>query len=107
MPMPLTYDNAYASQKEVFSRVFPLANPTGDPDPEFDLQGHAEMRWGPHSWRRAGEKVARDSADVHKMSHIEVDLYSGWDLYEHSRDMHYAGQQREHRVKRCAITAQF
>ena len=30
----------------------------------------------------------------------------GWDQYEHSKDMkiHYAGQQRSHRVKRRVIT---
>ena len=42
------------------------------------------------------------------MSETEVDLYAGWDLYEHSLDMqiHYAGQQRSHRVKRREITRQ-
>ena len=36
----------------------------------------------------------------------DVDLYCGWDQYEHSKDMkiHYAGQQRSHRVKRRVIT---
>ena len=35
-----------------------------------------------------------------------MDLYCGWDQYELSKDMqtHYAGQQRSHRVRRCAIT---
>ena len=40
------------------------------------------------------------------LTKVEVDLYSGWDQHEISRDMqiHYSGQQRSHRVKRTAIT---
>ena len=55
-----------------------------------------------------GDKVARDSKHIHQMSAVEVDLYAGWNLKEHDLDMqlHYAGQQRAHRVKRAAITAQ-
>ena len=34
----------------------------GDADPEYDLQGHEAPRWNNHSWRRFGDKVARDSA---------------------------------------------
>ena len=70
------------------------------------MQGHEEARWGQHSWRRFGDKVARDSQHIHEMPKPEVDLYAGWDQYELSKDMqmHYAGQQRNHRVKRRVIT---
>ena len=59
MPMPLTYDTEHATQKDIFIKAHELANPPGDPDPERDLQGHEEARWGQHSWRRFGDKVAR------------------------------------------------
>ena len=109
MPMPLTYDSAYATQKAIFAEAFKRANPAGDKDPEFDLQGHETAHWGQHSWRRLGDKVARDDkvrlANL-GVSDTEIDLFCGWDQYEHSKDMqlHYAGQQRSYRVKRCAIT---
>ena len=108
MPMPYTYKAADDIAKQCFEESFKLANPPGDPDPEFDLQGHPTPRWGQHSWRRFGDKVARDSQEIHMMSETEVDLFAGWDLYEHSLDMqiHYAGQQRSHRVKRREITRQ-
>ena len=107
-PMPMQPDSASKAVKEVFEEAFKMANPPGDPDPELDLQGHEAARWNNHSWRRMGDKVARDSKHIHQMSAVEVDLYAGWNLKEHDLDMqlHYAGQQRAHRVKRAAITAQ-
>ena len=106
--MPMQPDSASKAGKEVFEEAFKMANPPGDPDPELDLQGHEAARWNNHSWRRMGDKVARDSKHIHQMSAVEVDLYAGWNLKEHDLDMqlHYAGQQRAHRVKRAAITAQ-
>ena len=107
-PMPYTYGAAYDIQRDCFAESFKLANPPGDPDPEFDLQGHATPKWGQHSWRRFGDKTARDTKHIHQMSETEVDLFAGWDLYQHSLNMqiHYAGQQRSHRVKRREITRQ-
>ena len=106
MPMPYTYAAAYAMQEKMFKEVHLRVGLGGEPDPEFDLQGHAVERFGQHSWRRLGEKVARDSKDFHQLEDTDTDLYSGWDLHEHSRDMqlHYAGQQRSIRVKRRRLT---
>jgi len=106
MPMPYTYKAAYDMTKGLFEEAFQRCNQPGDPDPELDLQGHEVAKFGQYSWRRFGEKVARDSKDHHQMDHVEVDLYSGWDQHEHSMDMqiHYAGQQRSHRVRRRKIT---
>ena len=106
MPMPYTYGAAYAMQEKMFKEVHLRVGLGGEPDPEFDLQGHAVARFGQHSWRRLGEKVARDSKDFHQLEDTDTDLYSGWDLHEHSRDMqlHYAGQQRSIRVKRRRLT---
>ena len=107
-PMPYTYGAAYDSQRKLFDLAWTAANPTGDPDPEFDLQGHEVPRFGKHSWRRFGEKVARDSQHIHNMPPEEIDMYAGWDQKEHDHDMqmHYAGQQRSHRVKRRLITSE-
>ena len=41
-------------------RPFEPASYKYTPDPEFDLHGHAIARWGQHSYRRLGNKVARD-----------------------------------------------
>ena len=45
-------------------------------------------------------------AQARDLPRAEIDVYSGWDIYKHSRDMqlHYAGQDRQHRIKRCDIT---
>ena len=108
-PMPLTYDAAHASMKLIFEHAWKASNPPGDPDPEFDLQGHAVAHWGQHSWRRMGEKTARDDKPqwtILGLTKDDVDLYSGWEQKTLSENMqiHYAGQQRDHRVRRCAIT---
>ena len=71
-----------------------LANPEGDPDPDLDLAGHEKPKWTRYSLRRAGERSARNNQHRHGLPRAEIDLYSGWDLYEHSRDMqlHYPGR---------------
>ena len=108
-PMPLTYDVAQSSMKLIFEHAYMVANPASDPDPEFDLQGHDKARWGQHSWRRMGEKTARDDEATWSalgLTSDDVDLYSGWEQRKLSQVMqiHYAGQDRTHRVRRRAIT---
>ena len=51
---------------------------------------------GNHSWRRYGDKVARDNKVFHALGPTEIDLFCGWNLAEISLDMQmkYAGQQR-------------
>ena len=56
----------------------------------------------------SGEKTARDDKPQWTLLGLtkdDVDLYSGWEQKTLSKNMqiHYAGQQRDHRVKRCAI----
>ena len=91
-----------------FAAAHLLANEPGNPDPEFDKQGHEEARWGNHSWRRFGDKVARDSREIHELSPTDLDLFCGWNLTEISKDMQilYEGMQRAARVKRAELTRQ-
>ena len=105
-PMPFQADSTYGTNKKIFDEAFRMANPPGDPDPEFDLQGHSVPRWNNHSWRRFADMVARDSAEFHGRKEYEVDLYAGWNLKKHAEDMqiHYAGMQRAHREIRKRIT---
>ena len=108
-PMPQTYDGAHQHMAKAFKAAFEKANPPGDPDPELDRQGHELMKWGQHSWRRLGEKVARDSKETWMAEGVtekDVDKYSDWNQHEMSQDMqlHYSGEQRSYRVRRCAIT---
>ena len=54
-----------------------------------------------------GEKVVRDSRSFHGLDDVQIDLFSGWELHHHHKNMqiHYAGQQRNIRVKRGLLTA--
>ena len=105
-PMPFLSTSVYDHSKKVFDESMKLSNPPGRPDPEFDLQGHATPRLGEHSWRRYANRTAQRNRDYHQLSAGDIDLYVGWNLKEHDRDMqeHYAGQDRAHRVKRRKIT---
>ena len=107
-PMPQTYNGAHENMTKAFKAAFEKANPPGDPDPELDRQGHERVLWGQHSWRRLGEKVARDSSiwEAEGVTSTDVDKYSDWNQMELSKDMqiHYSGEQRSFRVRRCAIT---
>ena len=97
---------AYDVIKGYMSEVIKVTNTEDDPDPDLDLAGHETPKWTMYSLRRAGERSARNNQKRHGLPRDEIDLYSGWDLSEHSRDMqlHYAGQDRQHRIKRCDIT---
>ena len=104
--MPYTYKGVYDVIKGYMSEVIRTTNTEDDPDPDLDLAGHEKPKWTMYSLRRAGERSARNNQKRHGLPRDEIDLYSGWDLSEHSRDMqlHYAGQDRQHRIKRCDIT---
>ena len=106
-PMPFMADSTYTHLGEAFALALKMANPPGDPDPDFDLQGHADPRLGHHTWRRYADKVARDN--LHRYTDLgkeDINLYAGWRLKELLKDMQikYAGQQRSHRVKRARLT---
>jgi len=78
--MPQTYNGAHENMTKAFKAAFERANPPGDADPELDRQGHELVLWGPqHSWRRLGEKVARDSKPIWEAEGVtstDVDKYS-------------------------------
>ena len=106
-PMPFMADSTYTHLNEAFTEALKMANPPGDPDPEFDLQGHSNPRLGHHSWRRYADKVARDNMNLHPdLTKEDLNLFAGWKLKELLKDMQikYAGQQRSHRVKRARLT---
>ena len=105
-PMPFMATSTYPNLKRIFEGSYLMANPPDDPDPEFDLQGHASPRLGNHSWRRYGDKIARDYKNFHQLTPTDIDLYAGWNLAAISMDMQtkYAGQQRSERVRRRKLT---
>ena len=108
-PMPFLASSTYDHLKTVFALSYEMANPPGDPDPEWDLQGHAVPRLANHSWRRYADKKAKENFAKlveRGLSKMDIDLYMGWNLAEYSKDMQekYAGQQRATRVKRRFIT---
>ena len=70
------------------------------------MEGHATPKLGTHSWRRYGDKVARDNKVFHALGSTEIDLFCGWNLAKINADMQlkYTGQQRSERVKRRKLT---
>ena len=94
LPMPFLATSTYDNMGRIFRESFALANPAGDPDPDLDLQGHAAPRLNNHSWRRYADRIASRHGAFHGCSKGDVDLYCGWNLKEHERDMqeHYAGE---------------
>jgi len=81
----------------------------GTVDPEFDLQGQTEPKWGNHSMRRQADGVAQEAMRlglIPKVSKTLVDFFFGWLLKELSRDMqiHYAGYDRPARRLLAQVT---
>ena len=70
------------------------------------MEGHATPKLGTHSWRRYGDKVARDNKVFHALESTEIDLFCGWKLAKINMDMQfkYTTQQRSERVKRRKLT---
>ena len=104
--MPFLAASTYDNMNRIFAESYAMSNLKGDPDPELDLQGHASPRLGNHTWRRRADRMARNFMEFHECSEGDVDLYCGWNLKEHAKNMqeHYAGQDRAHRVRRRKIT---
>ena len=98
-------DSTYAQLTPIMTYAYEQANADpADTDPERDLQGRLSPKFGNHSWRRFGDKVARDTMDVTGTDSVDIDLYFGWHEKMHSKDMqlHYAG--RPDRVKRSRVS---
>ena len=108
-PMPFMATSTYDNLKKTFAGAFELSNPPGDPDPEFDVQGHEKPRLGNHSWRRYADKRAKQEMEFllsKGLSKMTIDLYFGWNLHEYDKEMQerYAGQLRSERVRRRFLT---
>ena len=75
-----------------------------DPDPEMDLDGRNEPKWGHHSFRRAADKVARATMDKTGATRDDIDEHFGWKQRERAEDMqlHYGG--RRDRARRARVT---
>ena len=102
---PFAVDSTYAQLKPIMMFAYEKANEDpNDTDPERDLQGRIVPQFANHSWRRFGDKVARDTMETTGATSVDIDLYYGWHEKMHSKDMqlHYAG--RPDRVKRSRVS---
>ena len=75
-----------------------------EPDLELDLEGLEKPKFGHHTNRRTGDKVARDSQEVTGVEKGEIDDHFGWNQRERAKDsqLHYAG--RRDRSRRARLT---
>ena len=102
--MPLSTQSTYDSLHRLMDEAFRRASPTGDPDPELDLQGLTDPLWGHHSLRRMADTIARQTRDVTGASEQDIDLLFGWmeAFYSAKMQMHY--ETKLIREARAAIT---
>ena len=94
--MPLATDSTYTHLVAAIEKAYEVSSAMEEQDPEFDLQGLDEPKFGNHSLRRHGDKLARMEMERSGADKQMIDYYFGWLLKEMMKDMqlHYAGFDR-------------
>lgn len=102
--MPLVPESSYTHIMGAIEDAYEQSSLMAEPDPELDLAGLEKPKWGHHTLRRTGDKVARDTQDVTGAEKGEIDDQFGWNQRERAKDsqLHYAG--RRDRSRRARIT---
>ena len=102
--MPLVPDSSYTHIMGAMKEAYAKSQAMEEPDLELDLEGLEKPKFGHHTNRRTGDKVARDSQDVTGAEKGEIDDHFGWNQRERAKDsqLHYAG--RRDRSRRARIT---
>ena len=102
--MPLQPQSTYDSFHALFDTAFERLRDGGG-DPELDLQGLKEPRWGHHSLRRLADTVARETMAETGVSETDIDLVFGWREAMHSHEMQVHYQSRFVRERRALVTS--
>ena len=103
--MPLAPDSSYTHIMKAVRSAYEVSSQMDEPDPELDLDGLEEPKWGHHSMRRAADKKARDSAEEVGLEKGEIDDLFGWKQRERRKDMqlHYAGPDESAKLARATM----
>ena len=59
--MPVAVGSMYVAEKIAAEQAYKEMKELGIEDIELDLAGREEPAWGTHSWRRMGDRVARNT----------------------------------------------
>lgn len=102
--MPIVPSSTYKNLMGAIEAAYEISSKMEEPDPELDLDGRDEPKWGHHSFRRAADKVARASMKETGATREDVDEQFGWKQRERAEDMqlHYEG--RTDRARRARVT---
>ena len=102
--MPLAPESSYTHIIGALKEAYELSSQMEEPDLELDLEGLEEPKWGHHTLRRTGDKVARDSMEDTGVTAGDIDDQYGWNQRERSKEqqIHYAG--RRDRSRRARVT---
>ena len=102
--MPLTPDSSYTHAMGALKRAYTISLTYDDPDPDFDLEGHAEAKWGHHTWRRTSDKMAQATAKITGATALMIDELYGWRQAERAKvqQLSYAGLMA--RAERAKVT---
>ena len=104
--MPSPPESLFSKMHALLEEAHARAN-RESPDPELDLQGLKHPKWGSHSLRRGGDKVARQHMQETGATEADIDIVFGWreKFYSEQMQLHYAGLTRSDRVKKARVTS--
>lgn len=104
--MPLATGSTYTHLVKAMELAYEKSSQMETPDPELELQGLKEPHFGNHSLRRHGDRVARETKELTKVTKETIDYFFGWLLVEMMKDMqlHYAGLDMPGRRELAKVT---
>ena len=85
-------------------KAYELANATSA-DPELDLQGLAEPKWGHHSMRRGADTIARETRHITGATEQDIDIIFGWNENLYSKNMQTHYESNFTRERRSVVTS--
>ena len=89
---------------QALKKAYKLSQEDGEGDPELDLEGLEEPKWGHQTFRRTADKLARRHQKDTGAKKEDIDELFGWKQAERAKDMqrHYAGLQ-ERAFRACEL----
>ena len=104
--MPSPPESLFKKMHDLLDKAHAMAN-RDTPDPELDLQGLKEPKWGSHSLRRGSDKIARKHMTETGATEADIDLLFGWreKFYSEQMQVHHAGLARSDRIKKAGVTS--
>ena len=104
--MPYSPTSTHVHLVPAMTKAFDKIQEEGRADPEYDAVTDPVPKFGNHSNRRHGDRVAMRNAAATGVTNEDIDFFFGWNLKKMAETMrlHYAGLDRVLRLRLSNVT---